>query len=120
MHCSWRINNTVALKKIVLSRNMLVRGKWEGNAQFNAETLWEMRLKALGDHLSSTERALALFGKCPKSIGELFINAFTVAETFWEMPKLKWRPSGAFPTRSSANRKQEDPLAYHPAGLHIF
>jgi hypothetical protein len=27
---------------------------------------------------------------------------------------------GVFPTRSSANIKQEDPSAYHPASLHIF
>jgi hypothetical protein len=27
---------------------------------------------------------------------------------------------GIFPTRFSANKKQEDPLAYYPAGLHIL
>jgi hypothetical protein len=32
---------------------MLLRG-CEGNAQIYAETHWEMQLKALGDHLSST------------------------------------------------------------------
>jgi hypothetical protein len=35
-------------------KKVLLRGKCKGNAQIYAETPWEMRLKALGDHLSRT------------------------------------------------------------------
>jgi hypothetical protein len=46
-----------------------------------------MRLKALGNHLSSIKRVLVIFGKGPKNIGAFNGNAYKVADTLWEMPK---------------------------------
>jgi hypothetical protein len=49
----------------------------------------KMCLKALGDQWSSTLKVFALYGKCPKSIKDLFSNAHRVtdADTLWGMPK---------------------------------
>jgi hypothetical protein len=46
-----------------------------------------MCLKALGDHLSNTQRVLATIWEMHKSIGDPFSKAYGVVDTLWEMPR---------------------------------
>jgi hypothetical protein len=81
-----------------------------GNAAKSSWRTFEQYLKDIGDSLGNARRVLETFsamlsekqrhfGKWPTNSGDL---------------------TGILPTRFSVNRKQEDPLAYHLAGLHIF
>jgi hypothetical protein len=60
---------------IVIKGNMLLPGKYDGNAQIHTEARWEMHLKAL---LRSFEQYL-------KGIGDSLKNARRVLETFSTM-----------------------------------
>ncbi len=73
-----------------------------------------MRLKALGDHLSTTipkEYQRLFREKTEKSTGGLFSNLYSVVDTFLDKSE---DPMDAFPTRSLASRKQEDSLSLMP------
>ncbi len=81
-----------------------------GNEPKSSLRPFEQYLKGISDFLGNAHRVLKTssaklsgerrhFGKCTKNSG------------------LKM---GAFPTRFSAKRKQEDLLAYHPEDFHIF
>ncbi len=55
-----------------------------------------------------------LFGKCLKGIGDIFSNAYRIAETLWKCPNKSGDQTDEFHSGSSANRKQENPLSLMP------
>ncbi len=80
----------------------------QGNVSISSWRPFEKYLKGMGDG--------RLFGKCPKSIGNLFSNLYRVEDTLWEMPKQKSRPAGCISHRVSSHQEARispQPIAHH-------
>ncbi len=82
-----------------------------GNAPKSSWRSFEQYLKGIGDSLGNARR-----------VGGLFNDVYRVVNTvhFGKCPNKSGDQTGAFPTRSPANRMQEDPLGLSPSVSPYF